>query len=113
MNDSPIDLAVFAELKDATGDEFAAELVQTFLEEAVPMLAELKQAVADADADGYRRAAHSIKSNANTFGATALAELAKKIELGPLPDAADLSDPEALDAEFERAAAVLRGLIDG
>ena len=113
MSDSPIDLAVFAELKDATGDEFAAELVQTFLEEAVPMLAELKQAVADADADGYRRAAHSIKSNANTFGATALAELAKKIELGPLPDAADLSDPEALDAEFERAATALRGLIDG
>lgn len=113
MSDSPIDLAVFAELKDATGDEFAAELVQTFLEEAVPMLAELKQAVANADADGYRRAAHSIKSNANTFGATGLAELAKKIELGPLPDAANLSDPEALDAEFERAASALRGLIDG
>lgn len=115
MSNSPIDMAVFAELKEATGDEFAAELVQTFLEEAVQMLADLKQAAVDADADGYRRAAHSIKSNANTFGATALAELAKKIELGPLPGAGNLAaaDAAALDAEFERAAVALRGLIDG
>ena len=113
MTDSLIDQAVIAELIETTGEEFAAELVMTFLEEAPQIIDALKTAAKQGDADGYRRAAHSIKSNANTFGASALAELAKKIELGPLPDTTDLSDPEALDAEFERAAAAVRGLIDG
>ncbi|WP_282151862.1 Hpt domain-containing protein [Ruegeria atlantica] len=110
MTNGPIDLDIFAELKDATGDEFAAELVNTFLDEAPGMIAELKAAVDASDADGYRRAAHSIKSNANTFGATALAELARKIELGDIPATGDLTDAKALEAAFAKAAAALRTL---
>ena len=51
MSDSLIDQAIFDELKEATGEEFAAELVLTFLEEATQMLAELKGAIASGDAD--------------------------------------------------------------
>ncbi len=112
MTDSPIDHEILAELKDATGEEFAAELVNTFLDEAPGMIDELKAAAAAADADRYRRAAHSIKSNANTFGATALAELAKKVELGELPEAGDLKDATALETALTTAATALRSLID-
>ncbi len=113
MTDTPIDLDVYNELKDATGDDFAAELVSTFLEEAPGMIESLKEAVGVSDADGYRRAAHSIKSNANTFGATTLAELAKAVELGDLPASDDLSDAVRLEAALDEAASALQALIDG
>ena len=113
MSDHPIDTVIFAELKEATGEEFASELVLTFIDEAHQMLADLRQAAENSDADSYRRAAHSIKSNASTFGAMALAEQARKIELGSLPDAGDLTDADALQAEFESSAQALRSLIDG
>ena len=112
MTDSPIDHEIFMELKDATGEDFAAELVNTFLDEAPGMISELKAAAGAADADRYRRAAHSIKSNANTFGATALAELARKVELGKPPVAGDLTDANALEAALNSAAAALRSLVD-
>ncbi len=112
MTDSPIDHEIFMELKDATGEDFAAELVNTFLDEAPGMISELKAAAGAADADRYRRAAHSIKSNASTFGATALAELARKVELGKPPVAGDLMDANALEAALNTAAAALRNLID-
>ena len=69
MDESVIDKAVYAELQDTAGAEFAAELVDTFLEEASGMLAELRSARAENHAERFRRAAHSLKSNSNTFGA--------------------------------------------
>ena len=113
MSENPIDLATFSELKEATGDDFVAELVLTFLDEATEMLADLRNAVESSDAEAYRRAAHSMKSNASTFGAAALAELARRIELGPCPDVGDLKDVDALEAEFQQSAEALRSLIDG
>ena len=113
MSESSIDLAIFFELKEATGDEFVSELVLTFVDEAVVMLAELRQAVDTSDAESYRRAAHSIKSNASTFGAKKLAQLAREIELGACPEVGDLADADALEAEFQRSSEALRSLIDG
>ena len=49
------------------------------------MLAELRTALAAPIADTFRRAAHSLKSNGNTFGALALGRLARELELGGLP----------------------------
>lgn len=85
--DDLIDPSVFEELQDSMGREFAAELLETFLDDAPNLLAELSTAAASNDADGYRRASHSIKSNAQTFGATALAEKAKVLELSSVIDA--------------------------
>ena len=45
------------------------------------MLAELRAARAAADADRFRRAAHSLKSNSHTFGALGLGALARDLEL--------------------------------
>lgn len=109
MTGAILDTAAYAGLQDTMGAEFAIELLETFLSEAPAMLADLRQAAAVGDADGFRRAAHSIKSNAGLFGATALAEIARVMELGGLSSAA----PDAIEAEYARAAAVLKGLLDG
>ncbi len=110
MTDSLIDQAVLDDLCDAMGDDFAAELVTTFLGDAPNMFADLRTAAAEQDADGYRRAAHSIKSNAQVFGANALADQARDMELGNLSDAA--AQVLALEATFEQTAAALRSLLD-
>jgi HPt (histidine-containing phosphotransfer) domain-containing protein len=109
MTSAQLDAAAYAELQDTMGTDFAAELVETFLAEAPTMLADLRQAAVAGDAEGFRRAAHSIKSNAGLFGATALADMARGMELGGLPTAAH----DAIEAEYARANAALRGLLDG
>lgn len=106
MADPVIDENTFGELLETTGADFVGELVGTFLDEAPQMLAALRAAQASASADAFRRAAHSLKSNANTFGALRLGELARALELGGL--AADAAPLEALQAEYERVAVALR-----
>ena len=80
MTENVIDRAVFDSLKDSVGDDFIGELVETFGEEAPSMIGNLRQALSAHDADTFRREAHSMKTNAATFGATSLAELAKTLE---------------------------------
>jgi len=112
MSDDVIDLAVFSELRSTAGAEFVADLVGTFCDDATTILAQLREAAAAGDAAKYRRAAHTLKSNANTFGAARLAAIAREIELGGLgPDAArKIAD---LGAEFEHAAGRLKELAHG
>jgi len=76
-----IDQATFDELKQMSGDDFINELIDTFLEDAPTMIAEIKSALGANDAETFRRAAHSMKSNAATFGASQLAALAKELEM--------------------------------
>ena len=111
MQTPPIDTAIYAELQDSAGAEFVAELVQTFLEEAPVMLAELEAALMDAAPDRFRRAAHSLKTNALTFGATQLAAQARELEMGGLP--ADTSALSAVCASYAAAAAALQELSRG
>lgn len=111
MSDQVIDRVVFNELRSELGQEFAAELVTTFLDEAPKMLADLKQAAAAGNADDFRRAAHSIKSNASVFGASHLADLSRELEISGLTGA----DPgcSKVAAELTRAQTALRRLLDG
>ncbi|MDX1378147.1 MAG: Hpt domain-containing protein [Anaerolineales bacterium] len=76
-----INKETFDELKQMSGDDFINELIDTFLEDAPKMIAEIKSALDSNDADTFRRAAHSMKSNAATFGATDLSALAKELEM--------------------------------
>ncbi len=110
-----IDLAVFRELQDTAGAQFVTELVDTFLDEGPVMLAELRAARAAADGDRFRRAAHSLKSNSMTFGATTLGALARALELKGL-DAAPAADEAAIAAievAYADAAAMLQELTRG
>ena len=70
-----IDLPTFNELQETTGAEFTAELVGTFLDEAPQLLEQLTAALTAGQADNFRRTAHSLKTNALTFGALALASM--------------------------------------
>ena len=103
-----IDPHTFDELQANAGADFVAELVDTFAEEAPLLLAELHSACAAGAAERFRRAAHSLKSNGNTFGATRLATMARALELGGLP--ADAGALAALAPELETTLAALQAL---
>jgi len=104
-----IDRAVFERLVATTGGPFVAELIDTFGEDARELLAALREALARTDLDGFRRAAHSLKSTAESLGATGLAALARDLEAtaraGSLDGAAGRLD--RLTEHYERAARAL------
>ena len=108
---STIDPAALAELQASAGADFVVELVQTFFEEAPPMIAEMRAAQAAGEAERFRRAAHSLKTNANTFGASALGSKALELELGGLPP--DASGVDALQKHYEAAVDALREMTRG
>jgi HPt (histidine-containing phosphotransfer) domain-containing protein len=107
-----IDQTTFAELKQMSGLEFLNELIDTFLDDAPRMMQDLKSALEAKDADSFRRAAHSMKSNASTFGAGRLAELAQELEsLGRENKLTDTGDRlAALEEALRSACEALQGL---
>ena len=80
----PIDNAIFIELQESAGADFVAV--------------------------AFRRAAHSLKSNANTFGATGLGMLARDLELKGVPVGGGDAELDALAREYERVSARLQEL---
>jgi HPt (histidine-containing phosphotransfer) domain-containing protein len=82
MRDTDVlDDSALEHLDVATGDPaFVADLVDTFLREAPVLVAGLKTARQSGDAEEVRRAAHTLKSNARTFGAAGLANLRQELE---------------------------------
>ena len=112
MADTAIDRATFDALKQTAGADFVRELVDTFLQEAPSMLDALRRALAAQDADKFRRTAHSLKSNSNTFGALTLGAMARELELGGLSKANEnRGQPlDALAGEYSRVAAAFTEL---
>lgn len=103
-----IDVSVFRELQETAGADFVQDLVATFLQEAPLMLADLRRSWHAHSAEEFRRAAHSIKSNAQAFGAEELASLARELETGGLP--ADAAPLDGLERSYEAAALALQEL---
>jgi HPt (histidine-containing phosphotransfer) domain-containing protein len=108
MNKAVIDTHIFDELQANAGADFVLELLNTFAEEAPRLQAELRSALAAGAAQRFRRAAHSLKSNSDTFGATRLARMARALELAGLPPNADAVD--ALAPEIDTTLAALQAL---
>ena len=107
-----IDRSAFDRLAASMGVAFAAELLDTFVEDARDLTATLRRALAGADIDAFRRAAHSLKSTGETVGATRLAALARQLEAqargGTLDGAGGRLDE--LVGEYERAVRALEEL---
>lgn len=105
-----IDDEVFAALVDSAGADFMPELIDSFLEDAPQGLAALRAAAAAGDAVGFKREAHSLKSNGVTFGATAFAEAARALEHTPLAElgSAAADRVSALEALYAPVAAALK-----
>jgi len=76
-----IDITTFNELKQMSGEDFINELIDAFLDDAPNMIKAMRIAIAARDVETFRRNAHSLKSNANTFGAAELAGLARELEI--------------------------------
>ena len=112
MTQPTIDLPTFDALSTTAGADFVRELVDTFLVEAPAMLDDLRAAYAAGDADSFRRTAHSLKSNSNTFGALTLGKLARDLELGGMAPVREAKGAplEALEFEYARVATALAEL---
>jgi len=114
MHADPVDRATLDELAASLGQGFVAELAGTFLAEAPALLGALRRALADGDAESFRRAAHTLKSNAHTFGAAELGARAKALEQGGLAHArATAGALDDLEREYERVARALAELGHG
>lgn len=101
-----LDPAALAQLRETAGDaSLMRQLIDAFLENAPRLVGEL---AAD-DAEEVRRAAHTLKSNARTFGAADLADLCQTLEerarAGELDGVADLA--RQIEERYERAAVAL------
>jgi HPt (histidine-containing phosphotransfer) domain-containing protein len=106
-----IDRKTFEELKQISGEDFINELIDAFLDDAPKMIAQMQAAVSAKDAESFRRNAHSMKSNANTFGATNLAVLAKELEtMGRENNLAIGNRLEVLQDVYNKAAQELKGM---
>jgi PAS domain S-box-containing protein len=81
-------------LRDLGGDDFLAEVIDAFLADAPELVAALRRALDDGSAEELRRAAHTLKSNGATLGATEFAELCRTLEArakaGELDEAGEL-----------------------
>ena len=75
-----IDKSVFENLKLMTGADFIGELIDTFLSDSLQQIKLMQSALKTRDVEGLRRAAHSVKSTAASFGASHLSSLAFKLE---------------------------------
>ena len=111
MNDGPLDLEMA--LERVGGDPATLhELAGLFLEEWGRLRPEMQEAIATEDAALLRRAAHTVKSSADLFGAADARDAAFHVEhlaaAGQMADAAEALP--ALDAAMERVVPPLQAL---
>jgi CheY-like chemotaxis protein len=78
-----LDRAALENLLSMLGGEFEylVELIDSFLEDAPQLLAELDEFVERRDSEGVGCIAHSLKSNGADFGATTFSKLCKDLEM--------------------------------
>jgi HPt (histidine-containing phosphotransfer) domain-containing protein len=104
-----LDTAALDRLRATMGASFLDdELLSTFVEDSRDLVVTMRRALSEKDTDSFRRAAHSLKSNAASFGAMTLSTLAKDLEAlarsGSLDGAASRVERLAVEcARVERA----------
>jgi HPt (histidine-containing phosphotransfer) domain-containing protein len=112
---SELETNALDDLRELGGDDFLAEMIDTFLADSPPLLAALHESLERGDADELRRAAHTLKSNGRTFGAGGFSDLCRELEerakSGELGGAGALVD--RIDREYEAVAEALRSVRPG
>ncbi len=112
-----IDTKAFARLSATLGSQagrMIPSLVDDFLKDAPRLISDAEMAAQAGGAADLRRAAHTLKSNSASFGATALSSLARDLEekaKGGTCEGADLMIVRIKD-EFAIASAELRALVE-
>jgi CheY-like chemotaxis protein/HPt (histidine-containing phosphotransfer) domain-containing protein len=107
---TPLDRAALAQLRITMGDGFIDELLPTFMEDSRELVRTMRRALGDKDVDAFRRAAHSLKSNAASFGAMTLSTMARDLEALAKSGSLDGAAPrlERLTSECEQVVRALR-----
>lgn len=107
-----LDLAAMTRLQQVTGTDLLRELIDLFSSDSEALVKDLADALAGADPQLLRRAAHTLKSNGAAFGAMTLAALCEELEglgsAGAVDGAADLV--RRVGSERDRVAAALKEL---
>jgi CheY-like chemotaxis protein/HPt (histidine-containing phosphotransfer) domain-containing protein len=105
-----LDHAAIEQLRKTMGTAFLDELLSTFVEDSQDLVNTMRRALGEKDADSFRRAAHSLKSNAASFGAMTLSALAKDLEESAKSGSLDGASPrvERLAGECERVTRALQ-----
>jgi HPt (histidine-containing phosphotransfer) domain-containing protein len=100
-----IDRAVLAGLLDSVGGdrEFLGELLQVYFEDSPQLMEAMHSALAAGNAEEFRRAAHSLKSNSANFGAMQLSRMCKGLEEMGKAGTLDGAAGRILEAEAEYA----------
>ena len=108
---SMIELNIFNDLKESTGADYIGELIDAFLDDAPNLFTQMRSALANQDAESFRRAAHSMKSNAATFGAMELSKLAKELEASGRENNLEIGNKlEVMEEAFRQVENQLRAL---
>jgi HPt (histidine-containing phosphotransfer) domain-containing protein len=106
-----VDASVLGRLAESMGgdDAFVAELIEQFVTDSPALVAAARKGLETGDADDVRRAAHTLKSNAATFGANELADRSSRLEAAAKAGGLDdgLAQIEAIDEELGRVHAAL------
>jgi len=113
----PIDPKALDEYREVLGDEFGpffVDLIDTFFESGPEFFQNMKDALANDDAEAFTRAAHTMKSNCKTFGANEFAEKAFELEeLGSSNNLAEAKDKlPALEDGYQELVVELEKLRD-
>ena len=105
-----LDSSVLDELAQVIGNQTAV-VIKLFLDDAPVLVDRMQLASQDGDLEALREAAHSLKSASANVGALALADAARRIELGARGQTLDNPGVAValLIAEFARARMALRG----
>jgi|WetSurMetagenome_2_1015567.scaffolds.fasta_scaffold193363_2 HPt (histidine-containing phosphotransfer) domain-containing protein len=81
MTETLIDPEAWDMMKSMTDAAFLAELVDTYLSDSPELIEHMRAGLAVGDIPGVQRAAHSLKSNSASLGATRLANAARELEM--------------------------------
>jgi HPt (histidine-containing phosphotransfer) domain-containing protein len=104
-------------LMETIGDDrsLLTALIDTFLSDAPRLVEAARRGLEHGQTDEVRRAAHTLKSNGATFGASSLSGLSRQLEAlarsGVLEGADDLI--ARIDAEYERVRIALETVREG
>jgi HPt (histidine-containing phosphotransfer) domain-containing protein len=100
-------------LSPGDGDAFLREIVALYLSDTPAQLAKLDRSLAAGDAEGFTRAAHSLKGSSANLGASAVRSAAERLERCARHEGLAGVQPLLVEtkAEFARACAELQQLL--
>lgn len=111
-HDQVLDPTTVQRLVEALSPTLVAELIQAFLEDSPSMVDTIRRAGPTADPGEVRLAAHTLRSNADTFGASDLASLCTNLETQARAGALAETEPliSHITAEYDRCRSALKSL---